>query len=86
MCFGGGSSGRTVEYQAADPVTIAPPTTTVELDESDVDTAAGTDDSTKTGRQTLRNDLTTSNIGSSIAGQGINILGGTNTATKKVKK
>ncbi len=83
MCLGGGGSGRTVEYQAAEPTVIAPPTTTVELDESDVESTK-TDDSSTTGRQTLRNDLTSSNMGSSIAGQGLNILGSPNLNQKKV--
>ncbi len=90
MCFGGGSSGRTVTYETQDPVTISPPTTTVELDESDVDDSTDSSSEDTADRASLRNDLTTSNIGSSVAGQGLNILGGTTTTktstTKKVNQ
>ena len=85
MCFGGGN-GRTVQYESTEPTVIAPPTTTVELDESDIDNATAADDKSKVGRQTLRNDLTTSTLGNSIAGQGLNILGGTASGTSSRKK
>lgn len=74
MCFGG-SSGSTPVYTAQTPTVISPPSTTVELDDSDIDSSTETDSTQTTGRTTLRNDLTTQNMGNPLAGRGINILG-----------
>ncbi len=85
MCIGGQDSPAPMQYQPQQPTVIAPPTTTVEIDESDI--GAATKDSEKdTGRNTLRNDLTATNMGNPIAGRGLNILQGAGAGTSNTAR
>ncbi len=81
MCFGSsGSSGGGGTTTAAPTYAAQTPTqyttanaTSVELDDADIDGAAGAEKTADTGRSTLRNDLTQSTVGTNSS-EFLNIL------------